>query len=282
MRPLKRIFLSAAVLIAVMALLNARASGQAARGNQHQPHVAIHRMGGASTAATSPVAGPANIPYNGGAVLPSSTTYAIWWGKRSDFPADAVEGIDDFLSDLDGSDYLHIADQYFFGQKAHTRFGGNFFDVSSNPPTQDPPTVDLVAEIYKVLVSNGQKPDPTAVYMLYTSNFPNENYYCAFHDYDPAPDGTIIHLAYLPTPTINLLANDQMGCPIDFDPLIKPNPYSDSTRGLADSTAHEFMETITDPNVDAWVDPNFTEIGDLCNYVFQTWVPSGMTNGRFR
>jgi hypothetical protein len=74
-----------------------------------------------------------------------------------------------------------------FRPEGPTRFGGNFFDVSSAPPTRDPPTVDLVTEIYKVLVSNGQKPDPTAVYILYTSNFPNQNYYCAFHDYDPAP-----------------------------------------------------------------------------------------------
>jgi hypothetical protein len=271
---LKRLLVSAAALLPALCILAVRVDGQTVRGAQ--PHQkGMHWMRGTTVApsASATMAGPANIPYNGGAVLPSTTTYAIWWGKRSDFPSDAVDGIDDFLGDLDGSNYLHIADQYLFGQTAHTRFGGNFFDVSTAPPTQDPPTVDLVAEIYKVLVSNGQRPDPTAVYMLYTSNFPIENYYCAFHDYDPAPDGTIIHLAYLPTPTINLLANDQTGCPIDFDPLIKPNQYSDSTRGLANSTAHEFMETITDPNVDAWVDPNFNEIGDLCNYVFQTWVP---------
>ena len=175
-----------------------------------------------------------------------------------------MEGIDDFLSDLDGSDYLHLADQYLFGRKAHTRFGGNFFDVSSAPPTRDPPTVDLVAEIYKVLVSNGQKPDPTAVYILYTSNFPNQNYYCAFHDYDPAPGGTIIHLAYIPNPTAT-----QIGCPADIDPLYQPNPYSAPTRELANSTAHEFMETITDPNVDAWVGPNDREFSDLCNFIFQ-------------
>jgi hypothetical protein len=33
------------------------------------------------------------------------------------------------------------------------------------------------------------------------------------------------------------------------------------------------MEKIKDPNVDAWVGPNDTEIGDLCNFIFQIWVP---------
>ena len=77
MSPLKRILLSSAILLPAMALLTARANGQAVCGNQNRLHVAIHRMGSASTSATNTVAGRANIPYNGGTVLPSSTTYAI-------------------------------------------------------------------------------------------------------------------------------------------------------------------------------------------------------------
>jgi hypothetical protein len=272
MRSLKRIVLSVAVLLPFMALLVGRANGQAA--SSTKLHIqGIHRVRGANAAAATPVAGPANIPYLGGAVLPSTTTYAIWWGKRSDFPQDAVEGIDDFLSDLDGSDYLHIADQYLFGQKAHTRFGGNLFDPSA--PTEMPVDAqfnDLIyPEVFKVLQGNGLKPDPTAVYLVYTSNFPAEAFadgFCAFHTYDFSPDGTIIHLAYMPNS-----ASVPSFCGTDFDPLYKPNSYSEPTRAVANSTAHELMETITDPNSDAWVAPNFIEIGDLCDFIFQTLVP---------
>jgi hypothetical protein len=77
------------------------------------------------------------MTYHGGTVLPSPTTYAIWWGKPSDFPSDERQKIDELLEGLDGSAYLAIADQYMLGQKAHTHFGGNLFDDSA-PPAQDP------------------------------------------------------------------------------------------------------------------------------------------------
>jgi hypothetical protein len=216
---------------------------------------------------------PQNIPYLGGPVLPNTTIYAIWWGNPSDFPSDARNGVDDFLESLDGSAYLHIADQYLFGQQAHTHFGGNFID-NSPPPTQDPPTTEIVAEVYNVLTGNGVKPDPTALYAVYTSNFPNENYYCAFHDYDPAPDGTLVHVIYVPNIADNLYA-----CAVDADPFFTapfftPNLLSEGTRSMANSTAHEVMESITDPNTDTWVIlPSYTEIGDPCNFLFQSVVP---------
>jgi uncharacterized membrane protein len=273
MRPFLRILLSAAVLLPAAGMLAARASGQAAPGSP--PHrLGVHIMRSAkAAAASSHVAGPPNMVYNGGAVLPSTTTYAIWWGKRSDFPPDAVEGIDELLSDLDGSDFLHIADQYLFGQRAHTRFGGNLFDPSA--PTEMPVDAqfnDLIyPEVFKVLQANGLKPDPTAIYAVYTSNFPAEaiaDGFCAFHTYDFSPDGAVIHLAYMPNS-----ASVPAYCGTDFDAVFKPNSYSEPTRAVASATGHEFMETITDPNGDAWYNANFSEIGDPCAYIYQTWVP---------
>lgn len=69
---------------------------------------------------------------------------------------------------------------------ASVRFGSNLYDYSA-PPTQDPSTIEIVTEVYNVLAANGVKPDPNALCAVYTSNFPNENYYCAFHDLAPSP-----------------------------------------------------------------------------------------------
>ncbi len=228
---------------------------------------------GLSSAASS---NPLNIPYSGGAVLANTTTYAFWWGTPSGFPSDAPEGIHEFLEGLDGSSYLDIADQYMFGLDAHTHFGGDIFDYSA-PLTEDPPTAPIVAEIYNVLSANGQKPDPTALYMVFTSNFPNENYYCAFHDYGLAPDGTAIHITYVPNYSSTLAS-----CSTNLDPLFTPNKHSEATRQMVDATAHEFMESITDPQFDAWEGPppNYDEIGDPCNFVFQSWVP--LTGNRWK
>jgi uncharacterized membrane protein len=275
MRFLRRILLSAAVLLPAMTLVAGRATGQTASGIRPQRPRLQYMRGAhsAAPAAAAPVQGPPNMVYNGGAVLPNSVTYAIWWGKPSDFPPDARDGIDDFLEDLDGSDYLRIADQYLFGQKAHTRFGGNFFDSSA--PTSTPVDAqgnDLIyPEVFKVLDENGLKPDPTAVYFVFTSNYPAQaaaSGFCAFHTNDTSPDGTVIHLAYVPNST-----SVPSFCGTDFDPLFKPNIHSEGTRAIVSDTAHEFMETITDPNIDAWYNLTTGEIGDPCAYIFQTWVP---------
>jgi uncharacterized membrane protein len=273
MRSLKRFLLWAAILLPSMALLAGRANGQAA--SSTKLHIqGMHRMHGASSAAATPAANPPNIAYNGGAVLPTTTTYAIWWGKLSDFPSDAPDGIADFLEGLEGSDYIHIADQYLFGQKAHTRFGGHLFDPSTPPPSPlDAQGNDFITpELLKMLQNNGLKPDPTAVYALYTSNFPTSTPYpypiCALHGTTNSPDGTILQVAWMPNTSSVLLE-----CGTDSDPLFKPNIHSEGTRAMASSTAHEFMETITDPNGDGWINTDGTEVGDPCNFLYLTWVP---------
>jgi hypothetical protein len=136
MRPLRRIVLAAAILLPTMALLAARANAQAAPGTRpHRP--GVQYMRGAAAAAAAPESPQPNLTYFGGPLFPNTTTYAIWWGKPSDFSPDAHEKLDDLLEGLDGSAYLVIADQYMLGEKAHTHFGSNLFDDSA-PPAQDP------------------------------------------------------------------------------------------------------------------------------------------------
>jgi uncharacterized membrane protein len=187
-----------------------------------------------------------------------------------------------FLEGLEGSDYLRIADQYMFGNKAHTRFGGNLFDPSA-PPTEplalNAQGIDVMTpEVLKVLQDNGLKLDPTAIYMLFTSNFPTDaaaQSYCAFHGNTFSPDGTPFVLAYMTNP-----ASALSECGTDSDPLFSPNNYSDATRAIANFTAHEFMETITDPNGDGWINADGAEIGDLCVIGYESWVP--LRNSRWK
>jgi uncharacterized membrane protein len=268
---------AAAVLLLAVGLLAARASSQAT--SSGQLHIGgIHRTRGASPAAASPAANPPNMVYNGGPVIPTSTTYAIWWGKPSDFPSDAVQGVDDFLNDLDGSDFLRIADQYMLGNKAHTRFGGNLFDYSVPAPFDAQGSANpLATELLNVLQAYGMSPDLTAVYLVYTSNYPSimleQIGACAFHSYvyETDPSVPVANIAYVPN-----TAAAQDSCGLDAyneDPFFSPDAYSRGTRSIVNMTAHEFMETITDPNLPAWYAPNGNEIGDPCIYIFQTNVP---------
>jgi hypothetical protein len=281
MRVLNQIFPATALLLAVTPW----AAGQVGPGVHRRGILPMRGAGSADRAGqATATAGPQNIPYNGGAVLPNTTTYAFWWGKPSDFPSDAIDGLDDFLQGLDGSAYIGLANQYLFGQKAHTHFGGNLFDRSA-PPNGPPYFVEpggfffFAPEIVKILTQNGQKPDPNGIYVVYSSNFPNdavESGYCAFHGADTAPDGTILQIVYVPNLTSAL-----SGCGTDFDPLFTPNNHSEAVRAMANATAHEFMETITDPNADAWADYSTgNEIGDPCSFVFESWVP--LTDSRWK
>jgi uncharacterized membrane protein len=211
------------------------------------------------------------MSYYGGAVLPNPTMYAIWWGNRADFPTDAVHGLDAFLRGLDGSDYLNIARQYLFGAAAHTRFGGNFFDTSPLP-TEDPfvNLAPLTNEVCSVAAQHGLQRGNASVFLIYTSGrvVPDPYAYCAFHAYDFCPDGAVVNYAYMPNDT-GLWACDAS----DIPPFLSPNNYSQDTQALANNSAHEIMETISDPQGDGWHDANFSEIGDACAWTFLDWVP---------
>ena len=50
------------------------------------------------------------------------------------------------------------------------------------------------------------------------------------------------------------------------------NSFSQGTRSLANVTSHEYMEVITDPDLDAWFDSAGQEIGDKCAFQFQSCV----------
>jgi len=214
-----------------------------------------------------------NVPYNGGAVFPHPNVYAFWWGNSSDFPSDTRDGIDDFFHIVNGTAYIDLLNQYLFGQSPYVRFAGNVFDRSA-PPTQDAPTSEVVLEVYNVLLASGLRPDPTAIYAVYTSDFPNENYYCAWHDVGTAPDGTLIHVMFVPN------SQNQPLCWVQ-PPELSCNTHSNGLQAAMNSTAHELFETITDPNTNAWVNLSpsnpYNEIGDPCNFVYRHCV--GLSDG---
>jgi hypothetical protein len=203
---------------------------------------------------------------HGGPVDSSSVTYAIYWGTPSDFPADLESGMAALLAGFTGSSYLGIAKQYMRGAAISTRYGGALFD-SSAPPSNAPKTSAIGAEVCK-LVAN---PDPNGIYIVFTSNAPNINY-CAWHDRATC-NGVTFQVAYIPNQA-QLLS----GCSPYIVSNLGCNSYSEGTVASADSVAHEFMEAVTDPHLDAWYDQKGYEVADKCNFVYQSCVKLGRTN----
>lgn len=199
---------------------------------------------------------------HGGKVLSSSNTYAIWWGNPSAFPSDAESGLDALFEGLNGSSLLNVSSQYMRGSTSTSTFHTNWTDGSS-PPNHAPQTSTIVNEACKVLTANGQQPDTNGIYFVYTSNFPGHTNYCAWHSHGTC-NGVDIQVAYMPNTT------GIAGC--DPGNLYGCNSYSQGTRSLANVTSHEFMEAITDPDLNAWYDGSGSEIGDKCAWKFSSCV----------
>jgi hypothetical protein len=206
--------------------------------------------------------GSANLIDHGGNVLSASHTYAIWWGNQSAFPSDAKQGLDSLFSGFDGTSFLGISDQYMRGASVSTGFNTNWTDTSS-PPSKAPSTSTIVAEACNAINANGATVDGNAIYFVFSSNFPGRVSYCAWHSAGSC-NGTTIQVAYMPNTT------GVAGC--DPGDLYGCNSYSQGTRSIANVTSHEFMEAITDPDLNAWYDGSGSEIGDKCAWQFGSCV----------
>jgi len=195
-----------------------------------------------------------------GLVLPTSETYAIYWGAATDFPADLQSGMQSLLSGFNGSSYLAIAQQYMRGAAMSTGYAGSIADPSA-PPAKPPTTAQLAAEVCKFFPA----PNPNTLYLVFTSNAPKVNY-CAWHAAGTC-NGVTFQVAYVPNQALLL-----SGCSPYLKTNLGCNSLSEGTVASADSVAHEFMESITDPHLNAWYDKRGDEIADKCNFVYQSCV----------
>jgi len=192
----------------------------------------------------------------GGAILPASVLYALFWGDPASFPADLKSGIESMLRGLDGSAYLAIADQYMRGAKATTRFEGSLEDR-----TTPPASFDVGTEICRILDLNGVAPRTDGQYFLYTSaGMTSGGSACAWHT-STTCHGIPIQISFMPNPE---LATGGCDAP---DDLRCSSSASKRTRNWQNYTAHELMEAITDSHPSdqrAWIAPWIDEIGDAC------------------
>jgi len=169
------------------------------------------------------------------------------------------------------------------GAKGITRFGDSFYDNSAPPSINGSgQTVkefyefefDMATHLYQFLKSNGVTPDPTGIYFIFTSNFADSPFVCGFHNALLSGTSVVLQFAYVPNTTGAVHCSGGVeGVLYPANPYLAPNNYSEGTQAMVDATAHEFMETITDPDlVGGWFDANGNEIGDPCRYGFQSWV----------
>jgi hypothetical protein len=207
------------------------------------------------------------MTYHGGGVLITDKTEAIFWGTSwSTYTGDKIMGLDAFLSGFGGSNYVGLSTEYGNSTTSITRsstYLGHVVDPSAAPPR----AINVSGAVAEACKMTGNNPDPSALYLIYTDTGAGHVSYCAWHSYGNCSNGAPIQVAYMPN--IDGIA----GC----DPLDAWTTHSEGLAALANVTAHELSETITDPQLSAWYDSSGNEIGDKCAWVFN--APVLLENG---
>lgn len=210
------------------------------------------------------------LSWHSGPILYRTNTYAIFWGTlwntNAQFTQDKITAIQSFFAGFGGSHYANIATEY--GASNQSTFVTTLIDNTAAPQS-DPGLNGLGAHVCSLLGTRGLSSDPSGFYAVYVTTHwvTGTGGYLGYHG-AYACRGATLHLAII----FNM----------DDTPFVPDGVYhSDSAAALADVTAHELMETITDPlPVTGWfVSSGFGEIGDKCNLLFLPSPYSTLSNG---
>jgi hypothetical protein len=216
-----------------------------------------HSSGGAGAAG--------NMNYNGGDIMPSAVTAAIFWGTSwAGYSGDKISGIDSWYKGFGGSNYAKTSDEYTgvnsSGQKdqvgASSTHIGTFVDTSS-APHHAPRTSAIGNEACSVLNAHGITPVTNGYYAVYVDTKRGGAGYCAWHSWGTC-NGVNIQFAFF----FNL--DNDAGC----DPQDSSGLHSQGLAAIANVSGHELSEARTDPRGAGWFDSSGGENGDKCAWTF--------------
>lgn len=259
----------------------------------HSPHIMkLHGMNAQVAVAN----GSDLLQYNGGPVMKSSTTYAIFWepstlpdGSATHVSATYNSLLQRYFGDVGGSGLYNVNTEYYdtTGHIANnSTFGGAWVDTSAYPASDCTDTAtagnclidtDIQAEVQKAMTANNWSSGLTHLFFVFTawnegscfdatSAACSFTQYCGYHSY--FTDNASNPIVYANMPYTGTSLN---GCGVPKTP--NNDADADSTISVA---SHEQMEAVTDPMLNAWYDSQGNEIGDKCAWNFGTL---GQDNG---
>ncbi len=207
----------------------------------------------AQTAASATAAG--DVTYHGGMIQRSQKVFTIFWNPGAPFPEGYQTTINQFVRDLDGSSYYAIASQYSDQTgliSGRLTFGGTWLDTANPFPDTALSYADLADEVDRAKTANGWTSDFNSYFQVYT----------------PAGIVSLVSgvcgLHYFANPAVGQILFPQTGC---FPGA--PYPHDAIIDAAINTSAHEIMETATDPRGDGWYHLDATgEISDVCNFGF--------------
>jgi len=212
--------------------------------------------------------------YHGGPVMSNGPIiYIVYYGT---FTANQHHILDTFLENIGGSPAFNVNTEYsgpagvFVQNKLSYSPATDSYDDAY--PMGSSLSGSFVTTLLHNAVAGGHLPsDPGGIYVLTVSpdvKLP-KNVWCAYHTHSTAIiTGDDVKYALAADPPASILS----GCSgnlATFHDTTSPNGDVGMDE-VVDSLIHEFSETVTDPDINAWYTSNGEEVGDLCNFVYGT------------
>ena len=207
------------------------------------------------------------IFYHGGPLmLGAPMIYYIWYGNWAGNTAPAI--LEDLAANLGGSPYYGINTTYYDGANNHVSnaaaFGGSAYDNYSRGTALT--DADIRTIVDTAINSNALPFDDNAVYFVLTSADVNETSgfctsYCGWHTHG-AVNGINVKYSFVGNPE-----RCPSACEAQSASSPNGNPGAD---GMASIIAHEFEESASDPDLNAWYNRRGQENADMCAWTFGT------------
>jgi hypothetical protein len=213
-----------------------------------------------------PVANNGINYHNGPVMLGTTHMYYIWYGN---WGADNTQDIlTDEANSVGGTPWFNIATTYYDKTNKHVSnsvtFNGSTADDYSRGTNLNESSI---RGIVSDAITSGRLPkDKNGVYFVLTSPDVNEdgfcaptNGFCGWHT-SATLAGLDIKFAFIggAAQCPNICTRQKFHSPND-------NPGAD---GMASILAHELVETVTDPDLNAWYDKDGEENADKCAWTF--------------
>jgi hypothetical protein len=223
--------------------------------------------------------GSTQILYHGGPVMTGNSNhiYVIYYGGFSR-TSPATDIIDTFLENLGGSgafgvnttyyDVVNNQPQYIANALTYNRTSDSYYDSYSMGNSMKGRSV--ASEVQSVLAGGHLPIDDDGIYLLITSpDVAVSNSYCGYHNFSTTMiPGHNIKYAFSPDPAPPTY-NGCSGNVVTFGDGTSPNGDIGAD-SVADTLIHEISETVTDPDISAWLTKGGLENGDLCNFNYGT------------
>lgn len=229
----------------------------------------------------SPGCVPVPLQYNGGQVQQAGTTdYVVFWEPPgSTVSANYNSLLTRYFNDVGGSTLYGINTQYYQGTNQQhivnsAHLGGTWVDTSAYP-SSSLTDADIQNEAVKAITANGWTKGINSQVFVFLAKGENQcmsagtcsfTTYCAYHGFFSNGGQTVLY-ASMPYAGTNLSACGTQGA-------ASPNNDQDSDAEIS-IASHEQMETVTDPQLDAWYDVTGAEIGDKCAYTYGPTAADG-------